>query len=259
MTHSSVIGPAAMLLARSDKAPLFLGDPGDFKDFLSDYEDLADAHHLSDSQRSHTIIKYIPSELRDLWRLQKGFNTSAWDTFKGKLFILYPDDTTVQRYTKQQLWKLVHEAARYHMCDACDVAEYYCRFLTIAGPLLHKRKLTVDDRDEQFWDGFHPKDQDCLESRLFASHPHHNTTTPYDFQVVYEAARVLFSQARFNRRGRNFNVSPPEMDSGDEEAPSRTREHFFDRVADGGHHARRLSTDASHRCRTRDSSALNDH
>ena len=136
MTHSSVVGPAAMPLAWLDKAPLFSGDPRDFKDFLTEYEDLADAHHLSNTQKLSSIIKYVPSELHDLWRNQNGYNTSDWDTFKKELSILYPDDTTAQRYTKQQLRELVHESARYRMRDAHDVAEYYCKFLTIAGPLL---------------------------------------------------------------------------------------------------------------------------
>ena len=116
----------------------------------------------------------------------------------------------------------------------------------------------MDDRDEQFWDGFHPLDQDRLESRLFASHPHHDTTMPYDFQVVYEATQALFSRARFNRRGRKFKDSLPETDSEDEEAPSRSQEHLFDRAVDGTHRVHRLAADESHHRCTRDSSALND-
>src|SRR5882762_7699768 len=221
MSHSAIMGPAAMPSARSNKAPLFSGEPQDLKEFLTEYDDLAEAHHLTDKQKSENIIKYIPFDLRDLWCDQDSYATSSWDAFKKELTALYPDDSKVHRNTKQHLRELVRESARSRMHTTSDLSQYYRKFLTIAGPLVRKGKLSADDRDEQFWAGFHPANQDRLEDHLFTAHPNHDTTTPYDFQVVYDAARALFSRAQFCSQGHRWDVPEVDSDSDDKEVPAR--------------------------------------
>ena len=220
---------------RSYKAPLFSGKPRDLKEFLTEYEALAEAHHLSDKQKSETIIRYIPYDLEDLWCDQNSYATVSWDKFKKELFALYPDNSKVQRNTKRHLRELVSESARSRMHTTDDLDQYHRKFLTIAGPLVRKGKLSADDRDEQFWAGFHPTNRARLEDRLYTAHPNHDPTTPYNIQVVYEATWALFSHAQFGSQDCHQETPLFNSDSEDDEVPVRCWEPPFDRPIDDRH------------------------
>lgn len=68
-----------MLSRHSHHAPYFSGRVSDpIEDFLSEYEELADACGLTDYQKVQTIICYIPFSLRDLWKSLGGYLARNW-------------------------------------------------------------------------------------------------------------------------------------------------------------------------------------
>ena len=126
------------------------------------------------------------------------------------------------------------------MCTTDDLDQYHQKFLSIAGPLVCKGKLSTDDRDEQFWAGFHPANQARLEDRLYTAHPNHDPTSPYGIQVIYEAARALFSHAQFSSQDHHWDTLVVDSDSEDDEIPVWHREPPFNHNVDDRHQTRRL-------------------
>jgi hypothetical protein len=47
--------------------------------FLVDYEELANAHQLSEAQRVESVIFYISAKLRDFWKSLDGYATYDWE------------------------------------------------------------------------------------------------------------------------------------------------------------------------------------
>ena len=136
-----------------------------------------------------------------------------------------------------------------------DLDEYHCKFLSITGPLVHKGKLSADDRDEQFWDGFHPVNRARLEDRLYMAHPNHDPTSPYSIQVIYEAAQALFSRAQFCSQDHRWDTPMVDSDSEDNEVPARRWDLPFNRTANDRCQSHRLLD----RRQTRDPSPSGDH
>ena len=72
-----------MPYAKDNKAPYFSARPGDIlDDFLREYEELATTCTLTDQQKVETILRYIPPELRDLWKILEGYSMHDWAAFK---------------------------------------------------------------------------------------------------------------------------------------------------------------------------------
>lgn len=79
-----------MPYTKDNKAPYFSARPGDLlDDFLREYEDLATTHVLTPQQKVETILRYIPPELRDLWKILEGYSTHDWGLFRQSLAKLY--------------------------------------------------------------------------------------------------------------------------------------------------------------------------
>src|SRR5258705_3959910 len=132
-SKNMILGPAALPPPCSDKAPRFSGKPHDFPNFLTEYDTLATAHHLNEKQKSETILMYIPSRLRDLWRSRDGFGlATGWATYKAALSALYQDDNVEEkRYSRKHLQALFREAAMHRVNDSREVVELHRHFLTI--------------------------------------------------------------------------------------------------------------------------------
>src|SRR5712672_3201658 len=72
-----------------------------------------------------------------------------------------------------------------------DVITYFRKFLVLSKPLVDSVKLTSEDRNSLFWEGFHPDNQRHMEIRLLAQHPNHSDNNPFDYLDVYKTARAV--------------------------------------------------------------------
>ncbi|KAH9159204.1 hypothetical protein EDB89DRAFT_2237255 [Lactarius sanguifluus] len=156
-------GPAAMPSARERKAPFFSGRVGDpLDEFLQEYEELATTFALTPQQKVETVLRYIPQDLRDLWKILDGYATHDWALFRQSLERIYEGTTAQSRHSKQKLYDFAHYNSRTRMRDEEDVIHYYRQFLVFCQPLIEDHRITTDESDYAFWYGFHPEDRDKL-------------------------------------------------------------------------------------------------
>ncbi|KAI9429320.1 hypothetical protein BJY52DRAFT_1200592 [Lactarius psammicola] len=172
MAANPPTGPAAMPSARSHRAPYFSGRVGDpLDEFLLEYEELATNCALNDRQKVETILRYIPHDLRDLWKILDGYTAQDWAIFRQSLERTYERTSAQSRHSKQKLYDFVHYHSQSRMRDEESVIQYYRQFIVFSKPLTENRRITDDDHDSAFWYGFHPNDQDKILSRLIAKFP----------------------------------------------------------------------------------------
>ena len=208
MSTHTLTGPAAM--PRPKKYPNFDETSGEpIMDFLADFDELADGHGLSDQQKVETILKYIPAHQKDLWKSLKGYATGNWTTFRRELEKLYPDMDAASRYSRQALLDLVNLSARTRMRDEKDVFEYYRSFLAISNPLHSAGQISSDERNAEFFRGFHPYDRTSIANRLYPLHPNRARNKPYDYEDVFAVARGYFADLQFYRTDDTPNYPPP--------------------------------------------------
>ena len=187
-----------MPYAKDNKAPHFSARPGDsLDDFIREYEELANTCTLNDQQKVETILRYIPHELRDLWKILEGYTTHDWTVFKRSLAKLYRNTSTMGKYTKQKLYDFVGYNSQSRMRGEEEVHQYYREFHIFCQPLIEAARITTEERDSAFWYGFHPEDRDKLSFRLVAKLPDHPPNKHYPIEDVFSAAINIFSSTPF--------------------------------------------------------------
>jgi hypothetical protein len=93
---------------------------------------------------------------------------------------------------RQDLYDFVqHSSERLKLCEA-DVLQYHQQFLVLSNPLVRAHYLTVEERDTEFWYGFHPDDRAELYPHLCRAVPRWPHNTPFDINDVLTNAREIF-------------------------------------------------------------------
>jgi hypothetical protein len=183
---------------RSNRAPFFSGNMCDpLEAFLVDYEELADAHQLSEAQRVESVIFYISAKLRDFWKSLDGYATYDWVTFRRSLQTVYPDVDLRNVFTKKRLSDYVRQTSKMRMQDEQDVVVYYRHFFYLSTMLANIRQFSDDDKNLAFWYGFHPEDRERMAPMLIATHPQRPLDDPYPLSDIFRIARVVFATPQF--------------------------------------------------------------
>jgi hypothetical protein len=187
-------GPAAMPGPRSKSAPSFTGHRSEsLADFLQEYEELAELHQLTESQKVETITRYTTTDLKNYWRDLPGYSTLDWPRFCRSLRLAHPQLDFCDRFTKQRLFDYASKCSRTRIRDEEDVLIYYQNFARLSTALLNNLRLTNEDRDKAFFYGFHPEDRQLLVPRILMSNPRINSRDAYPITAVLEAARLVFA------------------------------------------------------------------
>ncbi|KAI9451279.1 hypothetical protein F5148DRAFT_986626 [Russula earlei] len=187
-----------MLGWRSDNAPRFGGRLEDsLINFLHEFETLATGHGLDDAQKVQAVARYVPPTVRDLWKTLDGYTTRDWAVFRDALEKVYLDVGAASRLLKRTLQDFVNTSAQTRMRNKEDVISYFQQFLQHSNPLRTTNRITDDECNSEFFQGFHTEDHNILASRLFSLKPNHPPERPYNLEDVYKAARGYFSNTQF--------------------------------------------------------------
>ena len=141
MSHAS--GLATMPSAHSKHVPSFTGDINEpIKDFLQEYEELADSCRLTNRQKVEAIIWYIDPSQHDLWKSLEGYTLCNWDELGHDLRQEYINPMPQGQYSKQKLVDLTNRTSGLRMEDEGDVIKYYRSFNLLSKPLLDAKRIT---------------------------------------------------------------------------------------------------------------------
>ena len=103
--------------------------------------------------------------------------------FRASLEDMYPDTEAYTCYTKKGLQELVDRSNQRRLRDKNDVINYYRTFHEISNHLT-AAQLSAEERNEEFFMGFHPDDREILSNRLYALKPNHPPRQAHDLQDV---------------------------------------------------------------------------
>jgi hypothetical protein len=184
----------------SEHAPHFTDAPNENIDtFLRRFDTLADDLSLSNDHRVLGIIRFTSDDLQSFWTPSKNYISRDWPAFRKELHNLHQNVKTENLYTRAGLQAFITCCTQNRLTDEDDLIVYRRRFLRFSRPLHTANKLTKEEEDSNFFNGFHPHNRDILKNRLFTMNPTRPQTEALDFDNTLEAAQSYIANDHFHR------------------------------------------------------------
>ncbi|KAG2346997.1 hypothetical protein BDR05DRAFT_859802, partial [Suillus weaverae] len=120
----------------SERAPKFDGKVSSLLEFLNQYEVLADDGGLQGQDCIKQLLRYLPSDERELWSGLTEAKTSDFDTFVAEVKVMYPGCEGDRCYTFSDLQAITRKYTSMPMPSVEELSTYYRTFCKVMQPLL---------------------------------------------------------------------------------------------------------------------------
>lgn len=207
-----------MMPPYGDKAapPKFRGSHEDVKRFLRHYTQLCNAYNLIDQhEKCERVLDYCSRKVTQLIEALPAFQTKVWRDLESEILEYFDADLRETRFTIKDIVKVTKKWRHRQIKSLTRWKEYERKFITIAGWLLNKQKISVDEQSQYFWHGINKSLRRTIESRLLAKHQNLNPKTIFPMNLVREIAANLFERNRFD-----YNLADSDTDVPDWELHS---------------------------------------
>ena len=139
-----------MLAPESRRTPDFDSrNPKELKEFLEEFEELAEKHSLTTKEKVKMVVKYVDKEMKKFWKRLEGFGDD-YMILKRKIIEAYLKTFLEDKPTVAELVKLVKKSAKESIADKEDLNTYYRKFWIIAADLVEADIINKKQHDEYF-------------------------------------------------------------------------------------------------------------
>jgi len=136
MLMSIATGVLGMPALGSKQAPEFDSrNLEELKEFLEEFEELAERHGLTTKEKTKIIVKYVDKETKKFWKRLKGYRDN-YRKLKRKIIGAYSKTLLENKPTVAKLVKLVKKLAKGSITDEKDLNIYYRKFWIVAADLV---------------------------------------------------------------------------------------------------------------------------
>ena len=204
---------------RAKEAPRFKGEY--LKDFLDEFEILAKAAGISDTERCDYLARYCCRDKSgfDHKRFVKGLKEyleTDWKKLKARLAKCYPPEEEEFSVTKKALVKFIQRNRNIH--DLASFDEYYRNFGLLANALEAKKKLKEDEKNSLFVHGIPYSLRKKIVNELLRTNEWKDKDVAPDIDKVIDAAENVLRIGQFDFKNMNAYINYEE-DSEEDESP----------------------------------------
>jgi len=120
----------------SRRAPDFDSrNPEELKEFLEEFEKLAERHGLTTKEKTKMVVKYMNKETKKFWKRLEGFGDD-YMILKRKIMGAYSKTLLEDKPTVAELVKLIKKSAKGSIADEEDLDTYYRKFWIVVADLV---------------------------------------------------------------------------------------------------------------------------
>ncbi|KAF8634280.1 hypothetical protein AX17_004236 [Amanita inopinata Kibby_2008] len=187
-------GIAGMPAPGSSRAPDFDPRyPEELKSFLEEFEEHAAACGLSEKEKTKVVVRYTDAKTRQFWKSLEGYGED-FEVLKGKILESYSKSQQGEKYTTNQLVKIISQHADGDIDDEDDLYAYYQEFWPVASYLVENKKINNEDRNRYFWKGLPTRARKAIRNRLEMKDSTFELSQVPTIQKAMEAGRFVFSK-----------------------------------------------------------------
>jgi len=150
MSTSMATGVLGMPAPGSRCAPEFDSwNPEKLKEFLEEFEELAERYGLTTKEKTKMVVKYVDKEMKKFWKRLKEYRDD-YVMLKRKIMGAYSKTLLEDKPTVAELVKLVKKSAKRSIEDEEDLDIYYRKFWIVAADLVEADVINKKQYDEYF-------------------------------------------------------------------------------------------------------------
>lgn len=177
----------------------FKGCYDEVQDFLDRMDHLYAYNNVTDNAaRCKTILLYTSTQVRETIEAMSSFRVPDWNTLKTAILHYFNADKTGLKFRESELITFVKESKKEAIRTLAQFRGYQRKFIRIAGWLLGKNKITQAQHDKYFWKGLPRILRPILEHRISQVEPNFDSTNPFRFNTIQDAAEYHFKPNRFD-------------------------------------------------------------
>jgi len=105
------------------------------KEFLEEFEELAERHRLTIEEKTKMVVKYMDKEMKKFWKRLERYEDD-YGKLKRKIMEAYSKTFLENKLTVAKLVKLVKKSTKESITDEKDLDTYYRKFWIIAADLV---------------------------------------------------------------------------------------------------------------------------
>ena len=124
-------------------------NPEELKEFLEEFEELAERHGLTTKEKTKMVVKYVDKETKKFWKRLEGFGDD-YMILKRKIMGAYSKTLLEDKPTVAELVKLIKKSAKGSIADEEDLDTYYRKFWIVVADLV-EADINKKQHDEYFW------------------------------------------------------------------------------------------------------------
>ena len=176
----------------------FKGRAGKVKDFIKRYDQLCSVYNVPPAERAERVIDYCSQEVTDFIEALSSYRNGNWIQLQKDILNYYDADLKEARYMPRDLRKLIRKWEKKSIKKLTKWRNYEREFITIAGWLEAKKRMTTEDVAAHFWQGIHRHLREIIENRLLAKSPKPDMTRPFTIKEITDTALVILERNRFD-------------------------------------------------------------
>jgi len=139
----------------------------DLKEFLEEFEELAEKCGLTAKEKAKIVVKYVDRETKKFWKRLEEYGDD-YEILKKKISGAYSKILLEDKPTVAQLIKLVKKSAKKVIENEEDLDAYYRRFWIIVADLMEAEVINKKQHNVYFWKrlsyNLHYAIGNCLEA-----------------------------------------------------------------------------------------------
>jgi len=188
-------GVLGMPAPGSRRAPEFDSwSPEELKEFLEEFEELAERHGLTTKEKTKIVVKYVDKETKKFWKRLEGYGDD-YMMLKRKIMGAYSKTLLEDKPTVAELVKLVKKSAKGSIEDEEDLDTYYRKFWIVAANLVEADVINKKQHDEYFWKGLLRELRYAISDLLEARDPDFESDQVPEVEKAIEAGRFVLRKA----------------------------------------------------------------
>ena len=187
--------------------PKFTGSHEEIKRFLKRFNQLCTVYQVDGAGKCDRVVDYCSRKVGQLVEALESYRDKDWSKLEKDMLSYFDAELRETRFIVRDLLMLTRKWKATEITTLTRWKRYERQFVTKAGWLHVKGKISDNEQAAYFWNGINKRLRNIIETRLLMKQPNTDMTTPFPIEDIKKVVENIFERNRFD-----FNLADSDSD-----------------------------------------------